>query len=627
MNNKQKKNLIRIVIAIVLTIAIAVLFRMIKVNKYIETAVYIIPYLVVGYDILRKAVKGIFNRQIFDENFLMAVASIGALALGECLESVAVMIFYQIGELFESYAVGKSRKNISELMDIRPDYANILKEDGTLERVDPFEVEVGDTIVVNPGEKVPIDGIVVKGSSSVDTVALTGESVPRSIKEGEDIISGFINISSVLHIETTKEFDESTVSKILELVENSSMKKAKAENFISKFAKYYTPIVCGLALALAIIPPLVVLALGGGNQFTTWLFRALTFLVISCPCALVISVPLSFFGGIGCASHNGILIKGSNYMESLSEVKTIVFDKTGTLTKGVFKVVNIDEESKFKGKVLEYAAYAECASSHPIALSIKEAWGEAIDSTKVDAIEEIAGHGIKVVYNAKEIVVGNVKLMKKYNISLNNIANKDASTMVYVVVDNEYAGSIAIADEIKEESVEAIRELNAQGIKSVMLTGDNKSVARAVAGRLGVDEYQAELLPEDKVAEVEKIIERNEGVVAFVGDGINDAPVITRADVGFAMGTMGSDAAIEAADIVLMDDNPKDISLATRIAQKTLRIVRENIVFAIGIKVLCLILGACGIANMWMAIFADVGVMIIAVINAMRALRIGSKQA
>lgn len=623
MNKKDKIKIIRLIIALVLTVAIAVILANKSHPKWVEVLCYVIPYLVVGYDILLKAIKGIGKKQVFDENFLMAIASLGAFGLGECLESVAVMTFYQIGELFEHFAVNRSRQNISDLMDIRPDYANVYT-DGQVQKVDPYEVEVGDTIIVNPGEKIPIDGIVTKGDSSVDTVALTGESVPRKAGVGDEVISGCINLSGVLEIETTKDFDESTVSKILELVENSSMRKAKAENFISKFAKYYTPVVCGLALALAVLPPLVLLVFGRDPMVSTWILRALTFLVISCPCALVISVPLSFFGGIGCASSKGILIKGSNFMETLSDIKTIVFDKTGTLTKGVFTVVEIEEEAAYRGKILEYAAYAEAASSHPIANSIKQSYGKRIDQSLVAGVEEIAGHGIKAIYDSKEIVVGNVKLMQKYGIEAYDCKkiNIPEATIVYVVVDNEFAGAIAIADQIKEGAAEAIRQFHDQNISSIVLTGDSKSVARAVASKLGVDSYKAELLPGDKVEELERIIENTDGQVAFVGDGINDAPVIMRADIGIAMGSLGSDAAIEAADVVLIEDDVRSISLAKRIANKTLRIVRENIVFAIGIKVLFLLLGAIGIANMWMAIFADVGVMIIAVINSMRALRI-----
>ncbi len=623
MNKKQRKNLIRIIVAVVLTIALTLVFRFIKVNELFKL-LYLIPYLIVGYDILRKAVKGIFKKQVFDENFLMAIASIGAFILGDYLESAAVMIMYQIGELFESYAVGKSRKNITELMDIRPDYANLLQEDKSTKKVDPFEVEVGDVIVVNPGEKVPIDGIVIEGKSSLDTVALTGESVPRSINVGEEIISGCINLGAVLKVKTTKEFDESTVSKILELVENSSMKKAKAENFISKFAKYYTPIVCYLALALAVLPPIALTAMGRTTSIGDWIFRALTFLVISCPCALVISVPLSFFGGVGCASSNGILIKGSNYMEVLSKVKTIVFDKTGTLTQGVFQVTKIHEEEGFEDKVLEYAAYAENASSHPIAVSIKEAFARTLDMTKVSETLEIAGHGVETIYDGKKISVGNVKLMARYGI---NIEKSSDQTMVYVMVDGAYAGYIAISDKIKENSPKTISDLKEMGIKSVILTGDAHGVAKSVAEKLGVDRFEAGLLPDQKVMELERILEEknDDESVAFVGDGINDAPVITRADIGMAMGSMGSDAAIEAADIVLMDDNPKNITLAIKIAKKTIKIVYENIIFAIAVKVACLLLGALGLANMWMAIFADVGVMIIAVINAMRALKIDKR--
>lgn len=623
MNRKQKKVLIRIIVSTILLAAFWILSEVFEINPYLEAGMFLIPYFIIGYDILRKAGKGILNRQVFDENFLMAVATVGAMALSDFKEGVAVMLFYQIGELFQSVAVGKSRKNITELMDIRPDYANILVN-GKLEKVDPDEVKIGTEIVVNPGEKVPIDGVVTDGSTSLDTSCLTGESLPRKAKVGDEIISGCINMDGVIKLKTTKEFGDSTVSKILDLVENSSMKKSRSENFITKFAKYYTPIVCYSALALAIIPPLFNLIIGNGVDFVTWIVRALTFLVISCPCALVISIPLSFFGGIGCASKNGILVKGSNYLEALSDAKYIVFDKTGTLTKGVFEVSGIYSENGFADEdLLHYSAYAENASSHPIAKSIKRAYGKDIDIEKIKDIKEIAGHGISAVIDEKQVYVGNAKLMNSIGVSYNQ--NENVGTVVYVAVDNKFAGSILISDVIKPTSKNAMKALKQVGIKkTVMLTGDNRVVAESVAKEIGIDTVKSELLPSDKVTEVEKLLEQKQGKekLAFVGDGINDAPVLSRADIGIAMGALGSDAAIEAADVVLMDDNPEKISLAMKISIKTLKIVRQNIVFALLIKAICLVLGAVGIANMWLAIFADVGVMVLAVLNATRALRI-----
>lgn len=623
MSSKQKKILYRIIISIVLLVADIILTHFLKLNIILEVALYLIPYFVIGYDILLKSFKGIKNRQIFDENFLMAIATIGAMLLGDFKEGVAVMLFYQIGELFQSVAVGKSRKNISALMDIRPDYANIY-EDGKLTKVDPDDVETGSIIVVNAGEKIPIDGIITKGSTTLNTVALTGESVPRTAKEGDEVLSGCINMSGTIEIKTTKEFGESTVSKILDLVENSSMKKSRSENFITKFAKIYTPAVCYSALALAVLPPVIRLIIGYDAMWQDWIIRALTFLVISCPCALVISIPLSFFGGIGCASSNGILVKGSNYLEALSETKYIVFDKTGTLTKGVFEVTDIKAENGFsKEKLLEYAAYAESGSSHPISLSLKKAYGKDIDLSKVSGIEEISGHGVKADYDGHKIAAGNLKLMKKEGIEVSS--GNYSGTVVYVAADGEFAGVIVISDIIKPGVKEALINLKKHGIKkTVMLTGDSASAANAVAEKIGIDEVKSELLPGDKVSEVEKLLAKKQAKenLAFVGDGINDAPVLSRADVGIAMGALGSDAAIEAADIVLMDDDPAKISLAMKISVHTLKIVRENIVFALAVKLVCLVLGALGIANMWLAIFADVGVMVIAVINATRALKI-----
>lgn len=627
MNKKQKRVLYRIIISTILIIGLSVAFEMAEVNKYLQAALYLVPYIVIGYDILRKAGLGIIHREVFDENFLMAVATVGAMLLGEYREGVAVMLFYQIGELFQSYAVGKSRKNITELMDIRPDYANI-EEDGKLVEVDPDDVEIGTVIVVQPGEKVPIDGIVVEGNSSLNTSALTGESIPVDVTCGDEIISGCVNISGLIKIKTTKEFGESTASKIIDLVENSSMKKSRSENFITRFAHYYTPAVCYAAVALALIPPIFNILMGNPALWGQWIQRALTFLVISCPCALVISIPLSFFGGIGAASARGILVKGSNYLEKLAQTKYVVFDKTGTLTKGVFEVTGIYPDASFgtgeeaEKTLLKYAAYAESYSNHPISKSLKEAYGKEIDNEEVSDVTEIGGHGVKAVVSGKEVAAGNMKLMKQIGIKCNE--PDKTGTIVHVAVDNKYAGCILIADIIKENSVKAIKELKNSGVKkTIMLTGDSKKVASDVGGKLGLDEVRSELLPADKVNEVEKIInskDKNE-VLAFVGDGINDAPVLARADIGIAMGAMGSDAAIEAADIVLMDDDPAKISLAMKISSKTLRIVRQNIVFALLVKAVCLILGAIGIANMWIAIFADVGVMVIAVLNAMRALR------
>ena len=623
MNKKQKKVLYRILLSLVFMIGIMILTSYVSLNLYIEVIFYLIPYFIIGYDILRKAIKGILKRQVFDENFLMAVATVGAMCLGEFLEGVAVMLFYQIGELFQSVAVGKSRRNIAALMDIRPDYANMMI-DGKLQKVDPDDVEIGSEIIVNPGEKVPIDGIIVEGNTTFNTSALTGESVPRDAHCGDEVISGFINMSGVIKVQTTKEFDESTVSKILDLVENSSMKKSRSENFITKFAKYYTPAVCYSALALAIIPPVVLMLMGKDASWGDWIIRALTFLVISCPCALVISIPLSFFGGIGCASTKGILVKGSNYLEALASAKYIVFDKTGTLTKGVFEVTHIDPTDNYdQQQLLYYAAHVEMASSHPISLSLQKAYGQSLDRDAVHNIEEIAGHGIHGTVQGHEVYAGNEKLMHKIGVEING--HHPEGTVVYMAIDNQYAGCIVISDVIKETSKAAIQSLKSQGIKeTIMLTGDTKQTATKVAEEIGIDRVYSELLPADKVEKVEEILQ-NKGEkekVAFVGDGINDAPVLSRVDIGIAMGALGSDAAIEAADIVLMDDDPAKISLAMKISLKTLRIVKENIVFALAVKFICLILGAFGIANMWLAIFADVGVMVIAVINATRALRI-----
>ena len=621
MTRKQKKVLIRIILAAALILAYKGIFHFFPLNGYVELALYMIPYLIIGYDILQKAGKGILNRQVFDENFLMAVATVGAIVLGEYVEGVAVMLFYQIGELFQSYAVGKSRKNISELMDIRPDYANI-EVDGELTEVDPDEVEVGSVIVVKPGEKVPIDGVIVEGHSSLNTSALTGESLPREVAEGEEVISGSINMTGLLRIQTTREFGESTVSKILDLVENASSKKSRSENFITKFAKYYTPAVCYGALALAILPPLVrMLFLSMSPDWADWIMRALTFLVISCPCALVISIPLSFFAGIGGASDAGILIKGSNYLETLAQTKYVVFDKTGTMTQGVFEVTGVHHNEMPKEKLLEYAALAESYSSHPISRSLQRAYGKEIDKTRVTEVEEISGHGITAKVDGVPVAAGNDKLMERLGIACNDC--RSVGTIIHMAVNGTYAGHIVISDIIKPHAKEAIKALKAAGVKkTVMLTGDADRVAQSVAKELGIDEVHSELLPADKVSIVESLLDKKgaKEKLAFVGDGINDAPVLSRADIGIAMGALGSDAAIEAADIVLMDDDPLKISKAIRISRKCLRIVYENIYFAIGIKVICLLLGALGVANMWAAIFADVGVMVIAVLNAIRVL-------
>ena len=616
MNKKQKKMLIRIIIAAVLI----VVFSLLPAEGYLRFVLFMIPYLVIGYDILKKAFKGILNKQVFDENFLMAVATVGAILLGDYSEGVAVMLFYQIGELFQSYAVGKSRRNISELMDIRPDYANIEK-DGTLEQVDPDEVEIGTIIVVQPGEKVPIDGVITEGTSTLNTSALTGESLPRDAKAGDEVISGCINMTGLLRIRTTKEFGESTVSKILELVENSSSRKSRSENFISKFAKYYTPAVCYGALALAFIPPIVLLIMGKPAMWGDWIYRALTFLVISCPCALVISIPLSFFAGIGGASNQGILVKGSNYLETLAQTKYVVFDKTGTMTQGVFEVSGIHHNKMPDEKLLEYAALAECSSSHPISKSLQKAYGKPIDRNRVTDIEEISGNGVIAKVDGISVAAGNTKLMNRLGIAYQDCHH--VGTVVHMAIDGKYAGHILISDIIKPHAKEAIAELKKAGIsKTVMLTGDSKRVADQIAEELGIQEVYSELLPADKVSRVEELLNQKseKDKLAFVGDGINDAPVLSRADIGIAMGALGSDAAIEAADIVLMDDDPLKISKAIKIARKCIRIVYENIYFAIGIKILCLILGALGIANMWVAIFADVGVMILAVLNAIRTL-------
>lgn len=614
--------LYRIIIAAVLVAAVTVLEKILELNVWIAAVLYMVPYFVIGYDILKKAWKGILKRQVFDENFLMAVATVGAIALGEFREGVAVMLFYQIGELFQSVAVGKSRKNIAALMDIRPDYANIVV-DGQIEKVDPDEVEIGTIIVVNPGEKVPIDGIIIEGNTSLNTSALTGESVPRDAACGDEVISGCINLTGTIHIRTTKEFGDSTVSKILDLVENSSLKKSRSENFITKFAKYYTPAVCYSALALALIPPIFNMIMGNPAAWQTWIIRALTFLVISCPCALVISIPLSFFGGIGCASTNGILVKGSNYLEALAATKYIVFDKTGTLTKGVFEVTgNYPENGFSQDELLYYAAYAESGSSHPISLSLKKSYADKLEIERVSGIEEVAGHGVKAVVDGKKVAAGNVKLMNKVGASVTS--EHDDGTAVYVAIDGVYAGCITISDVVKPTSKEAIAGLKAGGIKTVMLTGDTARTAQRVGTELGLDEIHSELLPADKVAQVERLLGEKGAKenLAFVGDGINDAPVLSRADIGVAMGALGSDAAIEAADVVLMDDDPAKLALAMRISTRTLTIVRQNIVFALAVKLVCLLLGAIGIANMWVAIFADVGVMVLAVLNATRALKI-----
>lgn len=634
MNKKQRKMLIRIIISALLVAAL-MLFPVS--NSYLEFALYMVAYLIIGYDILLKAWKGILNKQVFDENFLMAVATVGALAIaiyerlslagveaghgeGGYTEAVAVMLFYQIGEWFQSYAVGKSRRNISELMDIRPDYANIEK-DGELEKVDPDEVEIGSIIVVKPGEKIPIDGVIAEGNSTLNTSALTGESLPRDAKAGDEVISGCINMTGLLKIQTTKEFGESTVSKILDLVENSSSKKSKSENFISKFARYYTPAVCYSALALALLPPIVRIVMGISPMWGDWIYRALTFLVISCPCALVISIPLSFFAGIGGASNAGVLVKGSNYLETLSQTKCVVFDKTGTMTQGVFEVAGVHHNSIEEGKLLEYAALAESYSSHPISKSLQKAYGKAIDQSRVSDVEEISGNGVTAKVDGVSVAAGNAKLMKRMGVEYADCHS--VGTVVHMAVDGVYAGHILISDIIKPHAKEAIKELKKAGVtKTVMLTGDAKNVGEQVAKELGIGEVYTELLPADKVSLVEKLLEQKNGKdkLAFVGDGINDAPVLSRADIGIAMGALGSDAAIEAADIILMDDDPLKIAKAIKISRKCLRIVYENIIFAIGIKLICLVLGALGIANMWLAIFADVGVMVIAVLNAIRAL-------
>lgn len=617
MNKKQKKVLVRIIIAAVLMIV----FSVIPLKGYLRFVLFMIPYVIIGYDILRKAIKGILNKQVFDENFLMAVATVGAIILGEYTEGVAVMLFYQIGELFQGYAVGKSRKNISELMDIRPDYANV-EIDGNIEKIDPDEVEIGSIIIVQPGEKVPIDGIVLEGNSTLNTSALTGESVPRDVTEGEEIISGCINMTGVIKIKTAKDFGESTVSKILDLVENSSSKKSKSENFISKFAKVYTPAVCYSALALAIVPPLVsMLLLDNSPMWGEWIYRALTFLVISCPCALVISIPLSFFAGIGGASNQGVLVKGSNYLETLAKTKYVVFDKTGTMTQGVFEVSGIHHSELEDKKLLEYAALAECHSSHPISKSLQKAYGKKIDRSRVTDVEEISGNGVVAKVDGKTVAIGNTKLMNRFGISYKECHH--VGTIVHVAIDGAYSGHIVISDIVKPQAKEAIRELKKAGVtKTVMLTGDAKSVGEKVAQELDIEEVYCELLPGDKVAKVEELLNKksDSDKLVFVGDGINDAPVLSRADIGIAMGALGSDAAIEAADVVLMDDNPLKIAKAIKISRKCISIVYQNIYFAIGIKLICLVLGAIGIANMWLAIFADVGVMVLAILNAIRAL-------
>ena len=620
MTKKQKKNLYRIISALVFYVAL----RIINIeNPYLDFFLYLIPYLIVGYDVLKGALHGILNKQVFDENFLMAVATVGAIGLGEYPEAVAVMLFYQIGELFQSYAVGKSRKNISNLMDIRPDYANIEK-DGELVKVDPDEVAIGDIITVVVGEKIPLDGIVVEGTSSLNTSALTGESKPRSVKVNDKVISGCINMESPLKIKTTKDFGESTVSKILDLVENATSAKSKSENFITKFAHYYTPIVCYSALAVAILPPLVNgLILGNGYNWSTWLIRALTFLVVSCPCAIVISIPLSFFGGIGGASSQGVLVKGSNYLEQLSKVKIVAFDKTGTMTKGIFEVTTIHNNEFSKEELLDYAAHGEIFTTHPIGKSIIKEYGKSLDKSRVKSVKEIPGKGIKAIVDDKTVLIGNEKLMSEYGVSI--IECHDEGTIVHLALDNHYKGHIHIGDVIKPTSEKAISELKKIGIRlTVMLTGDEKHVGESVANKLNIDRVYSELLPQDKVSKVEELLKdkKEDEVLAFVGDGINDAPVLSLADIGIAMGALGSDAAIEAADVVLMDDDPLKIAKAIKIAKKCMRIVYENIFFAIGIKVACLILTAIGITNMWIAIFADVGVMVICVLNAIRALNV-----
>lgn len=623
MSKKQKNVLYRIIVSLILLVAVSILDALVEMPWILRLALYLVPYLVIGYDILKKAGKGILKRQVFDENFLMAVATVGAVCLGDYKEGAAVMLFYQIGELFQSVAVGKSRKNIAALMDIRPDYANMMV-DGKLEKVDPDDVEIGSEIIINPGEKVPIDGVITEGNTTLNTSALTGESLPRDVSCGDEIISGCINMTGMIKVKTTKKFGDSTVSKILDLVENSAMKKSRSENFITKFAKYYTPAVCYGALALAILPPIVRLFMGSSPMWGEWIIRALTFLVISCPCALVISIPLSFFGGIGCASSNGILVKGSNYLEALSATKYIVFDKTGTLTKGVFEVTASYPENGFdKETLLGMAAYAESSSSHPISLSLKKAYGQEMDLSRVSDIEEIAGHGVCARVDGKKVYVGNMRLMQCENLTVTT--EHKEGTVCYVAVDGTYAGCIVISDVVKPTTKDAIAGLKKNGIKkTIMLTGDANETAQRVAAEIGIDEVHSELLPADKVAQVEHILNAKgeKENLAFVGDGINDAPVLSRADIGIAMGAMGSDAAIEAADVVLMDDDPAKIALAMKISVRTLKIVRENIVFALAVKAVCLILGALGIANMWVAIFADVGVMVLAVLNATRALKI-----
>ena len=624
MTRKQKQVLIRIITSAVLLAVAIILDKTISINKYLMAAIYLVPYFVIGYDILKKAALGIFHGQVFDENFLMAVATVGAIGLGDFKEGVAVMLFYQIGELFQSIAVGKSRKSISALMDIRPDYANVEK-DGHLVRVDPSEVEAGTVITVNPGEKVPIDGVIESGETTLNTSALTGESLPRDAKTGDEVISGSVNMTGVIRIRTTKSFGESTASKILDLVENSSMKKSRSENFITKFARYYTPIVCAGALILAAVPPVFNVIAGNPSAWQVWLTRAFTFLVISCPCALVISIPMSFFGGIGCASKNGILVKGSNYLEALSKTKYVVFDKTGTLTKGVFEVTGVYPESNItKDDLLRLAAFAESASSHPISQSIRAAYGKEIPQNDAIDIKEIAGHGVSATVDGSTVCAGNKKLMALCGAQITSEHND--GTVVYVAKDGKYIGCITISDVVKPDSKRAMNALKAAGIKTVMLTGDSKATADKVAADLGIDTAKSELLPADKVSEVEKLLaEKQKGeALAFVGDGINDAPVLSRADIGIAMGALGSDAAIEAADVVLMDDKPSKIALAMKISGKTLKIVKENIAFALAVKLVCLVLGAIGKANMWIAIFADVGVMVLAVINATRALKIKS---
>ena len=623
MTKKQKKSLQQILIALALVILLKLLLRVLPaLPTPVELLLYLIPYFVVGKDVLRKAIKGVKNRQPFDECFLMAVATVGAFALGDYVEGCAVILFYQIGELFQSVAVGKSRQSISSLMDIRPDYANVEDEDGKLEQVDPDDVEVGTVIVVQPGERVPIDGVIVEGTSALNTAALTGESLPRDVQTGDEVISGCVNMTGLLKVRTTKEFGESTVSKILDLVENSSMKKARAENFITRFARVYTPAVCYGALALAFLPPIVLLLMGQPARFGDWIYRALTFLVISCPCALVISIPLSFFGGIGGASACGILVKGSTYLEELARTGIVVFDKTGTLTQGTFKVTGVHPADGITDEQLvEAAALAECWSKHPISLSIKAAYGKEIDSARVTDVEELGGHGVTAKVDGKPVAAGNARLMEKLGLSAPAVS--ETGTVVHIAIDGRYAGYLLIADVVKPHSAEAIRALKAAGVrKTVMLTGDAEPVAKAVSAQLGLDEYHAGLLPGDKVDQIETLIaaKKSKENLAFVGDGINDAPVLSRADVGIAMGALGSDAAIEAADVVLMDDDPAKIALAMRIARRTLRIVYENIVFALAVKFACLLLGAIGMASMWTAIFADVGVMVIAVLNATRAL-------